>query len=361
MLVGLWLASNALGCSCSRSFVSDLEHCEGSPRAFAATVEGYDWPLLHELPVSRVGVTLSVQTVWAGEVPAIVTTETGFGGGDCGVHPPPGTRIVVCDRGTHPPSLSWCSQPAMGGEALALGEALGPGRPPTDPSPGAWAERFAALRTTAERQVLLGFPVAAFAVGAVGGGRAARRWPSPGERFDRRPWLALVCLAALALGARVVAAGTWELWPWIQVLLVAVSVVSAGLAWHGQRAAQRYGGRVGGLLVAVVGSLGFGSACLGRLHLPVQRPDAVPCSLERARDFLRTLPSEPADAEARESWERAIRATVPPRSCVDFGLTHLEVDIWPGLGPVIQFPDGQGGGWTVLGSGEGAHGWEPPW
>ncbi len=98
---------------------------------FAGTVAAYHWPNELERVFMRrsynaVGVELAVDRVWKSSVPDRVFTTTGMGGGDCGIHPPEGTRFVVCDDEADdaPPAYGFCSHPRF--EAPDLEAALGP-------------------------------------------------------------------------------------------------------------------------------------------------------------------------------------------------------------------------------------------
>ena len=98
---------------------------------FAGTVAAYHWPnAIERFLIDRsrhaVGVVLAVDRVWKSTVPDRVFATTGMGGGDCGIHPPVGTRYVVCDdkADDDEPDYAFCSRPKF--EAPDLEAVLGP-------------------------------------------------------------------------------------------------------------------------------------------------------------------------------------------------------------------------------------------
>jgi hypothetical protein len=125
------IPSRASACSCGRFDELTPESCRASKRVFAGTVAAYHWPnAIERYFIGRsydaVGVVLAVDRVWKSTVPDRVFTTTGMGGGDCGIHPPVGTRFVVCDDEADdaPPDYLFCSRPKF--EAPDLEAALGP-------------------------------------------------------------------------------------------------------------------------------------------------------------------------------------------------------------------------------------------
>ena len=122
-------------CTCGSFEEPTEDSCRGASRVFAGVVTSYrQSDALTSLFIYRsrnaVLVELAVDRVWKGDVPDLVYTRTGRGGGDCGIQPAPGTRFLVCDdqRSDDPPDYRFCSMPAFG--AWNLEAALGPWRPP---------------------------------------------------------------------------------------------------------------------------------------------------------------------------------------------------------------------------------------
>jgi hypothetical protein len=131
LLAMLVVPSPASACSCGSFDELTPETCRGAKRVFAGTVAAYERPnTIARYFIGRsfesVGVELAVDRVWKSDVPDRVFTTTGMGGGDCGIHPPVGTRFVVCDddAGDAAPSFLLCSHPKF--ETSALEAALGP-------------------------------------------------------------------------------------------------------------------------------------------------------------------------------------------------------------------------------------------
>ena len=131
LILAVTLPSQASACSCGTFDEPTPESCHAAKRVFAGTVVAYRWPdAVERFFISRssraVGVVLAVDRVWKSTVPDRVFTTTGMGGGDCGIHPPVGTRFVVCDDEADDaqPAYSFCSSPRF--EAPALEAALGP-------------------------------------------------------------------------------------------------------------------------------------------------------------------------------------------------------------------------------------------
>ncbi len=150
--------SPASACSCGTFSKLTAESCQGSQRVFAGVVMAYLGPSPFDgLVVARswtpLVVELAVDRVWKGDVTDRVFTRTGLGGGDCGIHPDPGTRFVVCDDegGDTAPDYDFCSSPAF--DAPTLEAALGPAHEPSTGS--SWrACVIAALLTIAGSVVL---------------------------------------------------------------------------------------------------------------------------------------------------------------------------------------------------------------
>jgi hypothetical protein len=130
-LLVMAIPAPASACSCGRFDELTPESCRAAKRVFAGTVVAYQWPNALERYLIRrssaaVGVVLAVDRVWASSVPDRVFATTGMGGGDCGIHPPVGTRFVVCDDKADDaePDYLMCSSPRF--EAPGLEAALGP-------------------------------------------------------------------------------------------------------------------------------------------------------------------------------------------------------------------------------------------
>ena len=139
LLVVVAVPSPASACSCGTFSELTAESCQGSKRVFAGVVTAYVGPsplagMFHRRSWTPVVVELAVDRVWKGDVTDRVFTRTGLGGGDCGIHPDPGTRFVVCDdeRGDTAPDYDFCSGPAF--DAPALEAALGPAHAPSSGS-----------------------------------------------------------------------------------------------------------------------------------------------------------------------------------------------------------------------------------
>ena len=135
VLTAMLVPSRASACSCGSFEELTPESCRAAKRVFAGRVLAYRWPDAVERfflrrSYSAVGVVLVVDRVWKGTVPDRVFTTTGMGGGDCGIHPPEGTRFVVCDdeADDDPPAYGFCSSPKF--EAPELEAALGPWHDP---------------------------------------------------------------------------------------------------------------------------------------------------------------------------------------------------------------------------------------
>ena len=145
-------------CTCGSFEEPTEDSCRGASRVFAGVVTSYrQSDALTSLFIYRsrnaVLVELAVDRVWKGDVPNLVYTRTGRGGGDCGIQPAPGTRFVVCDdqAGDAHPDYELCSKPAF--EAWNLEAALGPWRPPASSS--SWLACLVAAALTMAAAVLI--------------------------------------------------------------------------------------------------------------------------------------------------------------------------------------------------------------
>jgi hypothetical protein len=327
----------AEACSCGRFDRLTVESCRGATRVFAGTVARYGWPTAYDGVISKfsrshpVEVELAVDRVWHGDVGTSVATTTGLGGGDCGIHPLPGTRFVVCDDklGDAPPDYALCSAPAFDDFALEAGleGALGPPRMPSmtlwRAGPSWW------------RHPLL-LPLVLVAVFALIGTRRDTTTDTP-LRY-RVLVLALIACAAGVVAMRAIAYA-------LELHLLAAfgpvtlaAILGAVVGYRGQRRPGRFAGRFGGLAAAIAFAalpvtLGYAPP-----HLPWQG-DAVACSRERAKAILSR--AEPlSDAVARE-----------PYACTDLGMARFRVVQDRCLG----FADGDGGMWFVCRDGDDIH------
>lgn len=358
LVLGLGLAlagESARACSCAVYDSSpSRERCEGALRVFAGTIAGYDWPLGHELAGSA-QVRLAVDAVWRGDVPSEVVTSTGLGCCACGISPPPGTRFLVCDDevGDAPPAFSTCSHPRFEPDAERFLDDLGAGRPPARGP----AFRAPEVRDALQRHRLLALPVGATLLGALLGRLVGRLRPRATTRRSAARTLGLVLLlgGALVLARLVLRAAlpdSWERVLWVMDGVPAIAaLVGLALGYRGQRDPGRHGGAGRGFVLACVGVVVVLTAGFARLHAPIQPSDAVACSQERARVYVKTLPEpvkfdEEDDREARdarlEAYGEALRdaAGRAPFACTDWGLSRMRVDP---SGPCVLFDDGRGG------------------
>jgi hypothetical protein len=126
------LARPASACSCA--LLEPNQMLEFAPTAFVGTVTGA--PAVPGRGGGSVIYTFEVETVLAGEVPAVVDVSTADNSAACGFEAAVGSRIAVfaTDEGTGVLSSNLCSTTDAD---LAI-KALGPGTPPTEgstPSP----------------------------------------------------------------------------------------------------------------------------------------------------------------------------------------------------------------------------------
>lgn len=338
-------ADTAHACSCAiHNWSPSLAVCEDSRRVFAGTIAGYDWPLIHEY-TSDGAVRIAVDAVWRGDVPDEVVTTTGMYCCTCGISPPPGTPVVVCDdaEGDAPTAFSSCAHPRFEPDPERFLDELGSGRPPA-PSALRWSDVVDAL----SRHRLLGIPIATTLLAALAGRRGRQSSPVPSAART----LGRVALLGLALvTVRVVLRATtpddWD-------RCVRVSFATLALATSvGIVLGHAHGGTRRGFVVACSAVALVLVAGLARLHLPIQPPGSVECSLERARAYLRTLPVmndiAAEDDEDRKEFDARLAAhhealaeaaRRAPFACTDWWLSAMWVDP---SGPCVLFNDGLGG------------------
>lgn len=376
------LAPRALACSCGAWWSPDAVTCRGSARAFAGVVQGYDWPLADSVFGSGPGVRLTVDSVWSGEVPGTVGAVTGFGGGDCGIAPAPGTRFVWCDdaAGHSMVPFDSCGHPAFGEKARSIQADLGPAGAPV-----------ASRLRLPDREDLIGFaavvlaalpralPYVGAAISALIARRLHTRRPLPlVAPRPRRFAVGLCLLAGAVLAGRLVARhlDPWEALPAVVLgVIVVATVAGCVVAWRGQRRPSRYGGPLGGLVatVATIGAVQVPG--VGRLHFPIQPADAVACSEARAQALLAALPPRPKPSftwatwswdgpewttytAQTAAWEAEIEA-LEAASCTDWGLAPMVVRANDDGGACVGFPDGIGGMyWRCAGEVNGWYGYE---
>lgn len=324
----------AEACSCGSFDPVTTESCRGATRVFAGTVARYRWPTEYDDATSsllrgrrrRVEVELAIDRVWRGEVPSTLVTVTGYGGGDCGIHPLPGTRLVVCDDEADdaPPDFGFCWHPAFDDPSLeaALGTAHPPVRSFWRPRPSWWREPLLAPLIV----------VAVFALLGRRGRRASRDAP---VRY--RVLLLAMVACAIATGAMRAIAVVAKVPLLAGYGPIALAIVLGGVVgFQGQRRSQRFAGWFGGLAVAVAFAALPVSLGYAPLHLPWDQQAAVACSRQRAEQLLAR--DEPLEEElARE-----------PYACTDWGLARYRA-----VQDCLAFPDGDGGEWYVCRS-EGA-------
>lgn len=314
----------AEACSCGSFDRLTPASCRGAKRVFAGTVAEYRWPTAYDHGMSAflrwrrpVEVELAIDRAWKGEVPSSLVAVTGYGGGDCGIHPLPGTRFVVCDDEADdaPPDFGFCSHPAFEDPSLeaALGDSDTPVRSFWRPRPLWWREPLL---------VPLVF-VAVFALL----GRRGRRAPSDAPVRSHVLLLAMAACAAAtgAMRAIAVVAKVPLLAAYGPVVLAAV--LGGVVGFQGQR---RFVGWFGGLSLAIAFAALPVSLGYAPLHLPWNQ-DAVACSRQRAEEILaRDEPLE--EALVRE-----------PYACTDWDMARYRVV----QDHCLAFPDGDGGEWYV--------------
>lgn len=137
MLLLILLTAPSHACSCVALQRASLERCQDSAVVYGGRVAGYQWPSGPSPLSEEVRVGLQVDSVWKGEATERIFTHTGWGGGDCGIHPAPGTAFVVCESKVRSPHFHLCDAPALGEDAEALMLALGDGAQPTPWTPPA--------------------------------------------------------------------------------------------------------------------------------------------------------------------------------------------------------------------------------
>lgn len=322
----LALPAPAEACSCGVFDRPTAESCRGSKRAFAGTVAAYRWPTAYDEALRSVirsplvEVELAIDRVWRGDVPSTLVGVTGHGGGDCGIHPVPGTRFVVCDdeAAGDPPGYNFCSRPAF--EDPVLEAALGPSSEP--------ARSFWRPRPVWWREPLL-VPLIAVALFALLG-RAMRPVATEPLRYPRL-LLALIACAGAVIAIRAIAhVAKLPLLAGFGPVVLAV-IVGAGVAVQGQRTPSRFGGALRGLAAAVAFAALPVSLGYAPLHLPWNQEAAVACSRQRAEAILSR--DEPLEiALARE-----------PYACTDLGTQRYRII----HERCLLFPDGDGGEYAV--------------
>ena len=132
----LGLAGPARACSCALLEPNQL--LEFAPTAFVGTVMG--GPTVVGRGDGSVAYTFEVETVLAGQVPAVVDVTTAANSAACGFEAPLGTRIAVfaADDGNGVLTSGLCSSTDAD---LAI-KALGPGTPPTPVMTGSAGSGF---------------------------------------------------------------------------------------------------------------------------------------------------------------------------------------------------------------------------
>lgn len=336
----LWLftATVASACSCASVTVPTVPSCAEDARVFSATVTERDLPHGLFTAVDPVEVTLRVDTVYKGAVREQLVSATGWGNGDCGMPLHPGTRVVVCDDGGVDSAalLHFCFQPALENSADQLEAELllqGVG----EPHPPEAGKATLPWMQSQRRGLLLGLLPILGAAAGIAAGALRRRWRSD-EPPRRLRWGRVLIAAAVAGGLLRGLGVVAELYAGVQVAamflplpMLALAVV--GPAFIGALAGRWPGlvhGRVAGFGLAVsAGGVVLGVAQVPRV-LPVDRPGAVECSIERARQALRT-------------------GTEPGRACTWWGLAELEETRTGKLTPggCYRFLDGDRQVWQV--------------
>ncbi len=317
----------AEACTCGLFDKPTPTSCRGATRVFAGRVAAYHWPTAYDHATSvifrrrPVEVELAIDRVWNGEVPSQLVSVTGYGGGDCGIHPLPGTRFVVCDDKADdaPPDFALCSRPAF--DEPSLEAALGTARSP--------ARSFWRARPSWWREPLL-VPLI-FVAGFALLGRHRRRAPiNERVRYCMLLLAMVACAAATgAMRAIAVVAKVPALAGYGPVVLAVV--MGAVVGFYGQRHPQRFAGWFGGLVVAVAFAALPVSLGYAPLHLPWNQEAAVACSRQRAEEIVSR--DEPLDeALARE-----------PYACTDGGMARYRVV----QDHCLAFADGDGGEWYV--------------
>lgn len=340
MLLALLLSAAAVhACSCAGAWSPDVADCAASERIFAATVatsrppRGMEW-VLDPTPWT---VELEVDRVYRGQVAPRIATAVSAHPGGCGLPLVPGTPVLVCDDrpAAEGPRLSLCSSPALHDHAVELEAELqlrgfGPATAPTAPS--AWWPR--------PRPWLWAYLVSplVLACGALAWGR--RRVSDARHRLRTgRVWGAVLALGLLArlvghgaslsgMSMAVVFGPGLVLWG-----VAALVSVGVGRAW-GQR---RLVGRWPTALLVLLAGPGLLVAAHVPMVLPVDRPDAIDCSVDRARILL----------AAGDDLSAAVAAQ--PHACTWWGTAAFEVTRASKFVPggCLRFPDADRQTWTV--------------
>ena len=335
----LLLWSSAHACSCAEVSTPDPLSCAVAERAFAATVTEVSLPrgLDHVWGPTPTRMHLSVDRVYRGAVPETVHADLSVHPGGCGWLHPPGTTLFVCDdrSGRARVLSSLCRGPARsehGAEVEAGLQMMGHTAHPPE------------LGGAPQPDVPRWLPLAAAGCGlasVVGVGLGRRRRPAPvrGLRIGRL-LAAVVSVAAVlrVLGHLGPSMGMAHrdtlLWVGGSMALGALGL-SMVLGWAlGAGRIARSPGQV-----AAVVLLGPTVLLVGHvpLVLPVDAPDAVPCSVDRARALL----------ASPDTLERAVAAS--PRACTWWGVAQFTVTTWSKLTPegCLRFVDRQGQVWQV--------------
>ncbi len=201
MLLLILLTAPSHACSCASLHRASIESCQDSSVVYGGRVAGYQWPSGPSALSEEVRVGLQVDRVWKGQVSERVFTHTGWGGGDCGIHPAPGTPFVVCENEASTPHFRLCDAPALGEQAEALMLAFGDGAAPSPWKPPERAHQVQValekMRPAAIRSTLLFFISMLVGLGS-------RRIRAPKDR--PKSWTIAATLAVLAM------LGCWLFW-----------------------------------------------------------------------------------------------------------------------------------------------------
>lgn len=306
MLFLILLTSPSDACSCLSVDPINIDSCEDSAVVYGGRVAGYQWPPGPSAKRDRLVVGLQVDQVWRGEVSERVFTRTGWGGGDCGIHPTPGTPFLVCQATNGPPSFHLCSAPPLGAHAQFLAEgllnAMGPASAATPWVPPGLA---LALRGSAwEIRTLFASALLSLFLALLLGAGSRPLWLQ--QRSVR--WSTAGSMASLA------ALGLWLLWctqgrnPWMfyqgpSLGLITLSTVGGWFIGRGQTQVRRQG-----LLSAVFLGAVF-LALLVKQHRGSMAWDVEESTCNAAR-ALTLLESPGSPEDTYNAWQES-----RPESC----------------------------------------------
>ncbi len=356
-LLFLLIPTPTRACSCASFSLPTLERCLESERVFTGTLGRHRWPLRAEwFVIGHTSIEIEVDRVWGGDVQERVLARTNIGPGSCGLDTKPGWPILVCDDGGEI-ELHMCGRTNLLSEAAEITAGLGPARPPAPGGPTLWRADLG------RRASIWLSPLLALGLAAVLG-RLSRRWGAPTQ--DKRLRLARLGLVVLgsALLARVFTETHWG-WQLLAAMLLPWLLAAVGgslLAFLAGRNPALFGTTARAALAPVTI---LGLALLAgnmRPHFPVDHPDAVACSTERAEAALASLDHDQLDhAGATIALERVGHA------CTDWGLGRYGLVQWylaSYYGACLSFEDHRDGAWWTCRDDDGVrtrYGWEGPW